>query len=629
MKVKFEKECVDKFILPFIIFYFTEQPKTKPDRKQKPNNGDDGENHKKGRYRQKQENVKKGRLIIRNVSFKATEELLKKEFSKHGEIKELSLLKKADGKLVGCAFVQYENYEDSVSAIKKMNGKDFLKRKITVDFAVSKDRYKTLHPEKAAEVKTESGEEDEKPEIKDEPEVKEESSEEETEVKEDADEGEGESDEDALNEEENEKKVMKPAKKDKKSIEEDNELTIFVKNLAFDTTNENLHECFKKYGPIKYALVVRDPVSGHSKGTGFVRFLKKESVNICLQQTGLITLLNFTLEIFPTLSKQKIKSLETDKNKPEVKDGRNMYLIREGMVIAGSSAAESVSATDMAQRLRLEQSKNSLLKNLNRFISRERLTVHNLPEHFDDDKLRNMVAARTGLKPIECRVMRENKPSPAFPKGRPKGFGFLSFKKHEDALAVLRKLNNNPDVFSANHRPILSFSIEDKNVLNIKERRKERSMVNNPTYQKKLEKLKLKKAKKAKDKKDKKPVTKAQPKASVNDQGGEDAFSGFAAKPGELAKHRGTFKLKEQSKIHEKSMHDRNKKVRREKQMEESRQLKQEKKQERTTKKRKIDADTQDGLTKMIDKYKDMIKGGGDEASEGKRAKTRGKWFMD
>lgn len=578
-------------------------------------------NQKKGRYRPKQENVKKGRLIIRNLSFKATEDSLKKEFSKHGEIKEVNLLKKPDGKLVGCAFVQYEKYEDSVKAIKAMHGKDFLKRKITVDFAVSKDRYKNAHPDKA-EVKAESEDEDEKPEIKDDPELKEESTDDEQEVKkEDSD------DDEEQSEDEKEEKIIEPVKKER-SKEEDNEFTVFVKNIAFDTTNEDLHECFKKYGPIKYALVVRDPVSGHSKGTGFVRFLKKESVNLCLQQTGLITLQNFTLEIFPTLSKQKIKSLETDKNKQEPKDGRNMYLIREGMVIAGSSAAEGVSATDMALRLRNEQIKNSMLKNLNRFISRERLTIHNLPEHYDDDKMRKMVVARTGLKPIECRVMRENKPSPAYPKGKPKGFGFISFKKHEDALTALRKLNNNPDVFSANHRPILSFSIEDKNVLNIKERRKQRSMENNPTYQKKLEKLKLKKAKKAKDKKDKKPITKAQPKVqtTVDNQNDADAFSGFAAKPGELAKHRGTFKLKEQSKIHEKSMQDRNKKVRREKQMAEARKEKDEKKADRTTKKRKIDDETHDSLSKMINKYKTIIQG---DAPEGKRAKTRGKWFME
>lgn len=572
--------------------------------------------------------MKKGRLIIRNLSFKTTEESLTEELKKYGAITELNILKKPDGKLVGCAFAQYEKYLDAVNAIKNMNGKDFLSRKVTVDFAVSKDRYKAAHPTEEPEVKNED--EDEKPEIKDE--VKEEAVKEE-EPQQSEDSGNEGSDNEPDDDEIEEKEQIVEEFKKQRSKEEDHEFTVFVKNLSFDTTNENLHECFKKYGPIKYALVVKDQVSGHSKGTGFVRFFKRESVNMCLQQTGLITLQNYTLEIFPSLSREKVKSLDTDKNKQEPKDSRNMYLLREGMVLAGSSAADGVSATDMSTRLRLEQIKSSMLKNLNRFISRERITIHNIPETYDDEKMRKMVIARTSIKPIECRVMRENNPSPAHPKGKPKGFGFLSFKKHDDALNVLRKLNNNPDIFSANHRPVLAFSIEDKNVLNIKERRTERSKLNNPTYQKKLETLKIKKkAKKLEKKKDKKPIAKAAaapPKEPIfdNPDDAED-FSGFTAKPGAFVKLRGTFRLKEQSKIHEKSMKDRNKKVKRDKQIAENRLEKDDKKQDRQPKKRKIEEGTQDSLSKMIDKYKNMIKG--DEgAPEGKRLKTRGKWFMD
>lgn len=539
----------------------------------------------------------------------------------------MNLLKKADGKLVGCAFVQFKEYQDSLKAIKSLNGKNFLNRKVTVDFAVSKERYQVANPSKEAEIKTEDD-----AEVKDE--IKEE---EEDELKEepldepdsDMEDDEGDSGHEEGSDDEDNPET--PVKQEKKYNDEDHDYTIFIKNLSFDTSNETLHECFKKYGPIKYALVVRDPVSGHSKGTGFVRFLKKESVNMCLQQTGLITLQNFTLEIFPSLTRQKIKSLETSKTTKDVKDTRNMYLLREGMVLAGSAAAQGVSATDMSSRLRLEQIKSSMLKNLNRFISRERLTIHNLPDTYDDDKMRKMVIARTGCKPIECRVMRENIPSPAHPKGKPKGFGFISFKKHDDALNALRKLNNNPDIFSANHRPIVSFSIEDKKVLNIKEKRQERSKLNNPTYQEKLQKVKAKKAlkKEKKGKKDKKPAVQlpTQTKAeAIEEQENAEAFSGFAAKPGAFVKMRGTNRLKEQSKIHEKSMHDINKKTRREKHQAEIRKEKNEKKDDRS-KKRKIDEGTHDNLTKMIDKYKNMISN--DAAPDSKQAKTRGKWFME
>lgn len=46
--------------------------------------------------------------------------------------------------------------------------------------------------------------------------------------------------------------------------------------------------------------------------------------------------------------------------------------------------------------------------------------------------------------------MRENVPSVGAPQGRSKGFGFLAFKSHDEALMCLRKLNNNPNVFGKN-----------------------------------------------------------------------------------------------------------------------------------------------------------------------------------
>lgn len=47
--------------------------------------------------------------------------------------------------------------------------------------------------------------------------------------------------------------------------------------------------------------------------------------------------------------------------------------------------------------------------------------------------------------------MRENKPSLGHPLGKSKGYGFLSFKNHDEALNCLRKVNNNPTVFGKNN----------------------------------------------------------------------------------------------------------------------------------------------------------------------------------
>ena len=89
---------------------------------------------------------KKGRLIIRNLSFKvgvyykvsrythtivlsfaqATEDAVKNWFDRYGEIQDVKLLKKADGTLVGCGFVQFKTMFNAAKAIKECNAKPFL-----------------------------------------------------------------------------------------------------------------------------------------------------------------------------------------------------------------------------------------------------------------------------------------------------------------------------------------------------------------------------------------------------------------------------------------------------------------------------------------------------------------------
>lgn len=91
------------------------------------------------------------------------------------------------------------------------------------------------------------------------------------------------------------------------------------------------------------------------------------------------------------------------KKKPDrvpLKDSRNLFLAKEGVILAGTPAAEGVSQSDLSKRLRLEQSKNQSLKNLNRFLSMERLTVHNIPPTYDSSKLRQVMAKACGLKVV-------------------------------------------------------------------------------------------------------------------------------------------------------------------------------------------------------------------------------------
>lgn len=66
------------------------------------------------------------RLIVRNISFKATEDALKKHFEPFGTVEEVKLLRKPDGKLVGCGFVHYTHVPMANKALAATNKKPFL-----------------------------------------------------------------------------------------------------------------------------------------------------------------------------------------------------------------------------------------------------------------------------------------------------------------------------------------------------------------------------------------------------------------------------------------------------------------------------------------------------------------------
>lgn len=112
---------------------------------------------------------KRARLIVRNMSFKAKEEDVRKYFEQWGKLEEVNIPKRADGKLVGCAFVQYETINQATKAILKGNGKELLGRPVFIDWALGKDEYIA---KKQENVKEEPDEKKPKVEIKEEEDVK-------------------------------------------------------------------------------------------------------------------------------------------------------------------------------------------------------------------------------------------------------------------------------------------------------------------------------------------------------------------------------------------------------------------------------------------------------------------------
>ena len=92
-----------------------------------------------------QKSLKKSKVIVRNLSFKCKEEDLRKFFSQFGQVTEVHIPTKFEGKRklsLGFGFVQFSSVLEAAKAIKESNMKKIVGRPVAVDWAVAKDVYK-------------------------------------------------------------------------------------------------------------------------------------------------------------------------------------------------------------------------------------------------------------------------------------------------------------------------------------------------------------------------------------------------------------------------------------------------------------------------------------------------------
>ncbi|XP_070763639.1 RNA-binding protein 28 [Enoplosus armatus] len=290
-------------------------------------------------------NTLKARLIIRNLSFKCSEDDLKQVCAKFGTVLEAKIPLKPDGKMRGFAFVLFKNVSEAARALNALNLKEIKGRQVAVDWAVPKDKYIAIQPSSSAGNKkteeataklsdtksdTEDEEEEEtqaapekkkvtaKPPVSqveesqsdDEDDSEEQDSEEEDDDDDDDDDDqddddvsqegedddekssldsnddqdESEDDEGDEDEDDEEESAKKKKKKEKKLLPSDVKegRTIFIRNLSFDTEEEGLEEILLQYGELNYIKIVLHPDTDHSKGCAFAQFKTKEAADRCI-----------------------------------------------------------------------------------------------------------------------------------------------------------------------------------------------------------------------------------------------------------------------------------------------------------------------------------------------------------
>ncbi|XP_071745483.1 RNA-binding protein 28 [Lepeophtheirus salmonis] len=438
------------------------------------------------RFDRKVAKEKQSRIILRNLSFKASEEDIKTVFSKHGALKHINILTKPDGKRVGCAFLQYENRPQAAKAIKAANGSNFMGRPVALDWAVPKKDFQATNSKTEVEVKNKdvdhlmSAEED-NGFGKDDKNGSEDD--------EDGFDGEDENmsvdgeekyEDDSERDSEDDDKDSRPKWESGHDVDEGR--TVFIRNLSFDSLEEDLASLIEeRYGEVVFAKFVMDKIKEHPKGTAFVKFVQTKSAERAVNDKEPLILDDRTIYLCMAMKKSDADSINKKKemDKKLGKDKRNLHLAREGLIREGTRAAVDVSKTDLHLRTKIQKWKTNMLKDLSCFVSPVRLCVRNIPEDFNDKRLRNLFSKYGVLS--EAKVIRDEKMNPA--KGNAE-LGFVTFKEHEHALNALRAVNNNPTIFRKDCRPIVEFSIENLKAIKAREKRLQKSRENNPNFKK-------------------------------------------------------------------------------------------------------------------------------------------------
>ena len=358
------------------------------------------------------------RLIVRNLPFDMSMEDLRAVFLPYGALYNVSLpTDESSGKGRGFAFIWYVSKSDAAKAMEAINGVS-LRHGAAEQARLKKaqgkngreaakkalaDVHKTAQPARPVAVDWSLSQKDWMAQA-------EEESDEETSPKRksmdmsDEEDGNEESEDDDT--EAKERPTLAPPEAG---------TTLFIRNLPYQATEQELKDLFRSFGPLRYARITMDPVTNRSRGTGFICFWKRESADALLRDAEIVhqetsapdahiksnpfkvpsvitadpsaplvarfSLHGRVLHVVRAVTRETASSLETTARKEREKgDKRNTYLLREGVPFPNTQLAASLSDAERERRMRSFSIRRAQLgANPSLHISKTRLAVHQLP----------------------------------------------------------------------------------------------------------------------------------------------------------------------------------------------------------------------------------------------------------
>lgn len=375
------------------------------------------------------------KLIVRNLPWSIkTSEQLSHLFRSFGKVK-FADLPQTKGKLKGFGFVTLRGRKNAENALESVNGKEIDGRTLAVDWAVDKETWErqTGHADekKADKENAESSDESEASANSTAQGVDQAPP---NEAQADADlqnflknhmqnleeESDDEEDQDAttkrkvkISEVAAEKNLKKPEAARQRVT--DNSSTVFIRNLPFTTSDEQLKAFFDRFGGVRYARVVIDKNTDKPAGTGFVCFFKQSDAKSCVKgaprpqptaagakksllvdesadPSGMYTLDGRLLQVLQAVNKDEASSLaENSLSKRREKDKRRLYLLSEGAIGGGSPLHDLLSPAEIQMRqASLAQRKKMVQGNPSLHLSLTRLAIRNIPRTLDSKGLKDL-----------------------------------------------------------------------------------------------------------------------------------------------------------------------------------------------------------------------------------------------
>lgn len=375
-----------------------------------------------------QEIPQPSRLIVRNLPWTIkTSDQLAKLFMSYGKVKQAYIPKTRRGLMAGFGFVVLRGRKNAEKALAGVNGRELDGRTLAVDWAVSKEVYEDLlqrgteqtkdggdgAAEDGAAAASEDGAVESRNDIEDGASDDEQNSSM-IEDEDFEDEEEGLEDEEADEQGENLQQT------------EDRSSTLFVRNLPFTCTDEDLEDHFASFGKTRYARVVVDPDTDRSKGTGFVCFYRKQDADACLKSapkralaseaeskdrttkastnsilqnhdadpSGQFTLDGRVLQISRAVDRSEADRLTQEgaaHRRKRNEDKRRLYLLSEGTISSKSKLWEKLSPTERNMREASTKQRKALVEsNPSLHLSLIRLSVRNIPRTITSKDLKSL-----------------------------------------------------------------------------------------------------------------------------------------------------------------------------------------------------------------------------------------------